>query len=106
MHIFMPDASRQASVANCFAKRFQFRFCSFRHEFNPPIRQIAHGARHFKTGRDLLDRKPKTDALHVARVKNMHPVPVHGAQWFGDNGPGKVAARPMPASPPVFAWGG
>src|ERR1043165_9953229 len=105
MHVFMPDASRQPGVANGCAKRFQFRSGSFRHEFNAPSGQIAHGARHFKTGGDLLDRKPKTDALHVARVKNVHPVPVHGAQGFGDNGPGQVAARPIPARPPVFAWG-
>jgi hypothetical protein len=65
-------------VANRFTKPFN-SVLFLQPSVQPGHPAIAHRAGYLETCRDLLDRKPKTNALHVARVKNMHAVPVHGA---------------------------
>ena len=62
--------SRKPRVANGGAKGFQFRARAFGDQFHAAVRQIAHGAGHFKSGGDGFRGVAKTDALHVAGVKN------------------------------------
>ena len=58
-------------------KRAQFFLRAFGEQLYAAIGQIANSSRNFKTGGNGFDGISKPDALHAARIKNMHPLAIH-----------------------------
>src|SRR5882724_8136652 len=74
-HLFIPDKSRHAFVANRNPKGFQLRLLTLDNQFHPSIQKIPYGAHHVKTRRQLLYRVSKSDTLNAPRIINQHPTP-------------------------------
>ena len=68
--------SRPDSRIAC-RKRFQFVFGAFRDQLHSAAGQIADRAGHFKAGGDRFHGVAEPDALHLARVKNLHSPAIH-----------------------------
>src|SRR5208283_3886839 len=71
-NIFVPNKMIQARLADCPAKGFQLVAGAFRGQFHSPAGQVTHRAGHVEAGGDRFRGVPEPDALHVARIKNLH----------------------------------
>ena len=55
----------------------QLVFGAFGDQFHPAVGQIADHTGHVEPAGDRFDGVAKPDALHVARIKNLHPAAIH-----------------------------
>jgi hypothetical protein len=75
--VFILDEMPKPRFPNSLTKSFQFVFCAFGNHFDSTIGQVPHNAHEVKPGGDGFHSIAKTDTLHVARVKNLHPRAIH-----------------------------
>src|SRR5437899_2717464 len=75
-HIFFQNKMIQTRLANRLPQRFQLVLRAFGHQFDPAIRQIANRAGHLEPAGDRFCRIAKADALHPARVTNLHSLAI------------------------------
>jgi hypothetical protein len=64
-------------AADCLSECFEFGARAFRDQFNATIRQVTHKAVNFKSGGDSFHHVTKTNALHMAGIKNLQAATVH-----------------------------
>jgi hypothetical protein len=67
----------QPRLVNRLAERFQFIPRAFHDQFHLAARQIANRAGYVEAGSHRSHSIPKADALHLARVNNLHSPAIH-----------------------------
>lgn len=80
---FIANKSSKTGIPDCGAKGFQFFADAFGNQFHPAIVQIPHGPGHFKPGGRRFRVVTKPYALHAARIKNCHPLPLLHKRLIG-----------------------